>query len=71
MPGASAEGARGAAGHYLTGRESPIHQQSLCRCSERMDDEEGGGGGGVLVALIKSRPFGGDPGIEQVQYFLA
>ena len=33
-----------------------------------MDEEEGGGGGGVLVALIKSRPFGGDPGIEQVQY---
>ena len=38
MHGASAEGARGAAGHYLTGRESPIHQQSLCGGGGRMEE---------------------------------
>lgn len=31
-------GARGTAGHYLTGRESTIHQQSLCGGGGRMEE---------------------------------
>ena len=53
VPGASAEGGGRGTGHYITGQESPIQQQSLCGGGERQEDEGGGRGGEDLGALCK------------------
>ena len=52
VPGESAEGGRRATGHYITGQESPIQQQSLCRGGERMEDEAGGSSGRIWVHCV-------------------
>ena len=61
VPGESAEGGRRATGHYITGQESPIQQQSLCRGGERMEDEVGGSSvedlGALCSAHNKSRDW--------------
>ena len=82
VPGGSAEGGRIATGHYKTGQESPIQQQSLCGGGERMEDEVGGSSvedlGALCSAHNKSREAprgcwhekteaGNKPGTEAVQ----
>ena len=52
VPGESAEGGRRATGHYITGQESPVQQQSLCRGGERMEDKVGGSSGRIWVHCV-------------------